>query len=160
MKNSLLVKFRDLMKYEKLGVQIDPSYTNQIKNDIKIRFGTYEKAAKKAGFSHRVIYEMQKRCIRVYNWNKLIILLELQIDDFEKHIIKIADKRTYNIRFPYEVSPLLIRLVSHIIGDGGYYGNNARWIQKDVQPIINVQKQNPPPLAEGFVKLVSRALGE
>ena len=141
MENEPVVRFHDLLKYEKLGVQVKLDYANQLRALVRTKFGSYKDASKFSTINHVSISKIERRCTRIYNWIKIFELLNLDLNEIEEHIIKVADKKIYDINFPYKVSPLLIRLAAHIIGDGGFYNNSGRWIQKDVEPIVNLQKQ-------------------
>lgn len=137
----LVVKLRDLLKYERLGIKVEKEYAQYIKKLIRSKFGSQKHAALLNGLNHVTIGRIEWKNTRVYHWKKILIFLDIDINEFEKHVVSIANWRKYNIKFPYYVSPLLIRLVAHTIGDGGFYDGTAVWVQKNVAPIINLQKQ-------------------
>lgn len=139
--SNLIVKLQDLLVYEGLGIKIGKEYAQYIKKLIRSKFGSQKRAALLNGLNHVTIGRIEWKSTRIYHWKKILNLLDIDLNEFEKHVVGIADWKIYNIKFPYSVSPLLIRLVAHTIGDGGFYLHNAQWIQKKVAPIINLQKQ-------------------
>jgi len=136
----LKVRLRDLSNYSYLGIKVDRELANDIKNKLKLKFSSIEKASQLIDVSGFTIREIEKRNIRLYTWNKILESLDMSLDDIESHVVSVCDKIIYNIRFPYKITPLHMRLLSHIIGDGNYSEGSAYWIQKDVEPIIQLQK--------------------
>lgn len=136
-----IVKFQDLLKYELLGVRVEKEYAQKIKKLIQSKFGSFKHASKLAGLNHVTISRIERMGTRLYNWKKILNLLDINLNEIEKHIVGVSYKNIYKIKFPYSISPLLIRLAAHTIGDGGFYIHNARWVQKNVDPIIDLQKQ-------------------
>jgi len=135
-----IVKLQDLFKYKKLGIKVERDYAQCIQTLLLNKCGNFKRAALYSGVNHATLREIQKRNVRVFNWKKILSLLDIHPNEIEKYVVHISDRKNYHIRFPYSVSPLLIRLAAHTIGDGGYYGG-ARWIQKDTDPIIDLQRQ-------------------
>ena len=66
--------------------------------------------------------------------------MNLSLNDLENEVISVASWDIYNIKFPYELTPLHFRIVAHIIGAGCNSGGSACWIQKDAAPLLKLQK--------------------
>ena len=136
-----IIKLEDLFDYSHLGIKVNKEYAEKIRKEIRSKFGSFKKAAQLTGVNHVTISKIERRCTRLYIWKKILNFLKIPLNDLESQTVEVADKYIYHIKFPYVVSPLLVRLVAHIIGDGGYYIYNARWTQKDVKPILDLQKE-------------------
>lgn len=82
----------------------------------------------------------EKSFIRIVNLLEILKNLQMSKYEIEKEIIGYKDtssKESFFIKFPYVLSPLHIRVVGVLIGDGHIHKttNLARWIQKDTTPL-------------------------
>jgi len=83
--------------------------------------------------------------IRIDNFLNLIKCLKISKTNIEKSIISYRDtssKDSFSINFPYYLSPLHMRVVGVLIGDGNIHKTThmMRWIQKDPTPLKNLMK--------------------
>lgn len=135
----LAVKLKDLLCYPNMGIGVEATYAREIKSILRSRFGSQKAAARYMGINEHTIADLEKRCKRFYILNKISQSLDISLDDLEPRVNRVCDHFIYHIRFPYKVSPLLIRLIAHLLGDGTYADGGARWIQKDAGPIVVLQ---------------------
>jgi len=138
--SNLTIKLENLIDYNHLGINVKIEYAEKIKRLIKSKFGSFAIAAKLLKMHPDRISMLGRRCTYLHSWKKILDLLELSLEDLEPNVTTVWDRYFYNIKFPLKLTPLYFRLVAHLIGDGCYKGNSAVWIQKDVEPIIKLQR--------------------
>ena len=138
--SNLIVKLENLIDYSRLGINVKSEYAEKIKRLIKSKFGSFTKAAELLEMHPDRISMLGRRCTRLQSWKKILDLLELPLEDLEHNVITVWDRYFYDVKFPLNITPLYFRLVAHLIGDGCYKGNSAIWIQKNVEPIIKLQR--------------------
>ena len=83
--------------------------------------------------------------IRIDNFLNLIGSLKISKSNIEKNIISYRDtssKDPFFINFPYYLSPLHMRVVGVLVGDGNIHKTThmMRWIQKDPTPLKNLME--------------------
>ena len=83
--------------------------------------------------------------MKIKNLLNLIKCLKISKIDIEKNIIAYRDtssKDPFFLNFPYYLSPLHMRVVGVLVGDGNVHKTNhmMRWIQKDPVPLKNLMK--------------------
>lgn len=140
-KEKLNVRLNDLSGELQFGVNVREECAEKIKGLLKVRFGTFTNVGRLIDVHPSCIGLLGKRCTQISNWKKILELLDLPLDFIEDHISMVFERYEYRVAFPMRISPLHLRLVSHIVGDGCYNGHSAVWVQKDVTPIIELQKK-------------------
>lgn len=78
--------------------------------------------------------------IRIKNFVEILNVLKISLKFAEKYISFYRDtcsKEPFKIKFPYYFTPIDMRIISVLFGDGNVHKENnlARWIQKDVAPL-------------------------
>lgn len=115
------------IKGTELSVVMDKIFMRKMRERaIEIR---YAKVAKKVGISKRGLRQIFfKASGRLHNFLKIAKALKIDPRVLEKKINQIGSrKRKYNITFPLELTPLHLRPVAHLIGDGSY--SSSQWNQ-------------------------------
>jgi len=141
MTENLEVNIEDLAQFSYLGIGVNKEFGNEIKNKLKKKFGSITTVSRIVAIPTFTINQIGRRNTRQYIWIKILKLLKLSLKDLEPNITSICDKFIYHIKFPHKVTPLHIRLISHILGDGCYCQGSSYWIQKNVEPLILLEKK-------------------
>jgi hypothetical protein len=126
-------------------VNIDIKTKSLIFEKILRRFSINE-FAKKTGITNVSIGHFLKSkdsFMRISNLLSILNILKIPKKDVEIRILNYRDsssKHPFPIKFPYYISPLDIRVVGVLIGDGNIHMSTGvmRWIQKDVSPLKNL----------------------
>jgi len=141
MARSLEIHIKDLAQFSYLGIGVNKEFGDEIKDKLKRKFGSIATVSKLAAIPTFTISQIGRRNTRQYIWIKILKLLKLSLEDLEPNIVSICDKFVYHIKFPHDITPLHIRLISHILGDGCYCQGSSYWIQKNVEPLIALEKR-------------------
>jgi len=118
-------------------IKIKKELRDQIREGLKKKYGSLHKAEIALGLSdyyHRKLHETFTRKDILF---RLIKESNIPKNKAERDIIEWKDtvsQKSYPISFPSKISPLHIRIISHLIGDGTI-GSNYTWCQKDVTPL-------------------------
>lgn len=106
-------------------------------------------------FSKKLKVSNVSLCNFLYNKNSFVrtsnlmeIIKNLNVSKYlvEEKIIGYKDtssKKPFLINFPYHLSPIDIRIVGVLVGDGNIHKTNGaiRWIQKDTTPLLKLLKK-------------------
>jgi hypothetical protein len=81
--------------------------------------------------------------MRIQNLIQITKKRGIPLEEIEERIISFRDtnsKKSFNLRFPYSITPVDIRITGAIFGDGNIHKTNnlARWIQKDTTPMASL----------------------
>lgn len=138
MKPKLNINFWNLSGYININLQSKQLIFNLIKKKSSIN--KFSKKLKISGVSLINFLKNKDSFIRINNFLEIIKKLNLSKSNLEKEIIGYRDtnsKDFFQIKFPFKLSPLHVRIVGSLIGDGHVHKTNnlLRWIQKDVTPM-------------------------
>lgn len=124
--NKLIVHAWEINDIESIVV-MDKTFMKNLKHKA-ISVG-YSKVAKKIGITKDGLRHIfYKSSTRLTTMLKIAEELDIELEVLERNIVKFGSrKRKYNIRFPLELTPLHLRVVSHLIGDGTY--SSSQWNQ-------------------------------
>lgn len=138
--SNLFVNLENLIVYNHIGINVEKEYAEKIKKLIKSNFGSFTRAANLLKMHPDRISMLGRRCTHLHSWKRILDLLKLPLEDLEPHVTTVWDRYFYSINFPMKLTPLYFRLVAHLVGDGCYKGNSAIWIQKNAEPVIELQR--------------------
>ncbi len=132
------INFWDIQGY----INVNPNFKKQIKQKILSRT-SINKFATKTNTTSMSLYlflNNENNFIRIRNLIRILDLLKIPKSLAEKNIIFYRDtssKEAFKISFPYHFSPIDMRIIGLLFGDGNIHKKNgmARWIQKDTTPL-------------------------
>jgi len=122
-------------------VNIDKKFKDTIKNQLLLKYGSYEKTSlivgKATGVTISYFLRNKESFMRISNLFRLTNSLDISSNVVETHIIAYRDHNaqpSFYISFPYKFNPLVLRIIAHIPGDGNIRKDGmARWIQNDTK---------------------------
>ena len=123
--------------------KVDLYLRDLIRKKLIEKYGSLHKAEialKLSDYYHRKLHQTFRRKDILF---RLVDEAEINKNEAEEHIQEWIDTKPhkpYFIQFPIEINPIIIRIISHIIGDGTL-GSNFTWTQKDVTPLENLEKR-------------------
>lgn len=128
-------------------VKVDKDLRDIVRHNLRIKYGSLYKAEntlKLADYHHRLLHKRFKRIDILF---KITDCADIPRGEAEKHIYRFidhpCDKEGYNIKFPIKITPLHIRIASHVIGDGCAYKNGKctifSWTQNNTQPLKSLE---------------------
>lgn len=129
-------------------VKLDKKFTDEIIKNLYDKYGSLNKARLSLNLSSHYtnknnLYKSYKKSNILF---KLIDIAKLPRSTAEKHIISWKDSKRdlpkggYKIKFPITISPIHIRIISHLIGDGNI-SRPSTWMQNNVEPLEKLQKK-------------------
>jgi len=132
MKNLKSVNIFDLDVYIENNEQITKLFSNEL-NDKNF---SIRGLSRKTGLSHTTISLFLKgKSMKSRNLEKIVEILKIDKTQFGKLSLTIHSDpyklRKYNMTFPIKLTPLHIRLVSHLLGDSSLEKYGCRWYQQD-----------------------------
>lgn len=109
----------------------------------KFSINKFSRKLKVSGVSLAYFLKNKDSFIRIGNLLEIISKLKISRHSIEKNIIAYRDtssKEAFSIKFPYFLSPIDVRIVGVLIGDGNINKctNLMRWVQKDPTPLKNL----------------------
>ncbi len=130
-------------------VNIDKKFKDIIKDFLLMKYGSYQKSSfvisKITGTSISNFLRNKESFIRISNLLRLTNAINIPKDIVEKQIIAYRDHNSqppYYISFPYKFTPLVLRIIAHIPGDGNIRKDGlSRWVQKDTKPMQDLLKK-------------------
>jgi len=137
------INFWNLQGY----VNVNPNFKKQIKQKI-LSESSINKFSTRTNMTSMSLYlflNKEDTFIRIRNLIQILDLLKISKDLAEKNILFYRDtsgKKPFKINFPYNFSPIDMRVVGVLFGDGNVHKENkmARWIQEDVTPLKDLLK--------------------
>lgn len=112
------------------------------------KFGSFQNTARNigniTGVTISVFLRNEAVFMRIYHLFRLTDSIDIPKSEVEKHIDSFKDYvngTIFNANFPIKFTPLLLRVIAHMVGDGSTSSNMLRWIQLDVSPLQNLIKQ-------------------
>lgn len=130
--------------YELRGfVRVDRQIRDLIRKGLKKKYGALYKAEEFLKFSESQHRTLDKRFVSTRVLFRLAKYAKISFLKVKKHISKWSDspyqKHVYDVKFPIKMTPLHIRIASHVIGDGSAsrHGKYIQytWTQKRVKPM-------------------------
>ena len=125
-------------------VRLSDPLAQKLKAMVKSE-SSYKEFARQIGISPHTIRLIDKKYTKISLLFRIINALELSPYMVEAKIASYIGSTNNELTrytpspFPMKITPLHIRLVSHIIGDGTI-GRAAEWCQKDVSPLAQLQE--------------------
>ena len=123
-------------------VNLDKKFKDEIRKKILLYSPVYKFAEKVGITSVHLGYFLNNRdsLISIKYLIKILKALKISFRGAEKQIISYRDangKIIYKIKFPYYFTPVDMRIIGVLIGDGNIHSNNKmlRWIQNDISPL-------------------------
>ena len=139
-------------------VKLSKNNANSLEKIIKRKYSSFSKFSNDCKVDRRTICRGCQRegsgFIKISNLFKFTDFLKLRSNSVEKHIEFYKDSkagaygRTYRLDFPFMITPKVIRLVSHIVGDGSVYKDCIRYSQNDASYIKKLSEDVVKPLTE------------
>lgn len=126
-------------------VRLEKKFAKEIEKLILSNF-SFSEFSREVGMTRNKIYAICRRSNKenafanVRDLCKVTDTLGVDRKEVEEQIELIKDGKssyTYKVNFPLHISPLHMRIVSHIVGDGSY-SNAARWKQNNPTPMIKL----------------------
>ena len=106
-------------------VNVDKNFKDDIKDCLLMKYGSYQKASIDigiiTGMSISYFLRNEDAFIRISNLFRFTNNLDFPKDIVETQIKAYKDHNaqpSYYISFPYEITPLVLRIIAHIPGDG------------------------------------------
>lgn len=126
MKNELLIHIWEISGIE-LIVAMDKNFMLALRKKA-IKLG-YSRLARKIEINEdwlrHIFYQSSTRLTTML---KIAKELNVNLEKLERNIVKLGGrKRKYDVRFPLKLTPLHLRVVAHLIGDGTY--SSSQWNQ-------------------------------
>ncbi|HLC58578.1 MAG TPA: hypothetical protein VJI68_01840 [Candidatus Nanoarchaeia archaeon] len=125
-------------------VNLDSAITAKIRKLIFINYRSFNLAQQKIGISRKTLSSIcQGNFTNVANIFKIKNFFALNNNYVERHIEYFRDSktgaynRTYLNIFPVKISPIMIRIVTHLIGDGSVYPGRLWYGQKSELKYFN-----------------------
>lgn len=122
-------------------VNINKKFKDFIKNQLLLKYGSYQKTSlvigKITGVSISYFLRNEDSFMKLSNLFKLTNVLNIPNNVVEKNIVEYRDHNSQQpicIKFPYKINPLILRIIAHIPGDGNIRKDGmARWTQNDTK---------------------------
>ena len=123
-------------------VNLDRAFKDEIKEKILSDLPVYKFAKKVEITSVSIGYFLNKdnSFISIKHLVEILKILNIKLRTADRYIIDFKDsnsKKNYDIKFPYYFTPVDMRIVGVLVGDGNVGKKNKllRWIQKDINPL-------------------------
>jgi len=139
-------------------VKLSNNNANFLEKIIKRKYSSFSKFSNDCKVDRRTICRACQRegsgFIKISSLFKFTNFLKLRRNSIEKHIEFYKDSRvgaygrTYRLDFPFMITPKVIRLVSHIVGDGSVYKDCIKYSQNDASYIKKLSEDVVKPLSE------------
>lgn len=135
-------------------VNIKKKFKDTIKNYLFLKNKSYQKTSrmigKISGASISDFLRNKDSFMKISNFFRLTNSLEIPKNVVETKIISYRDHNAqpkFKICFPYQFSPIILRIISYIPGDGSIRKNGfARWTQKDTTQMQHLLKKLEIPI--------------
>ncbi len=139
-------------------VYLDRKFTNVYQHRIK-DFGV-TKLSKNLGLDYGTVANIYRRDkpIRINQLQKSCKMLHIDADFAERSIVAFTQnlKTKYYVKFPIKITPLSLRLVSMITGDGSMTDSSALWTQHKSRIIYGAKFLKE---CHGFNSLIRLSIG-
>jgi len=132
------VHYWNISGYIKIDLRTKIFILDKILENSSINMFSKKLSISGVGLTH--FLKNEDSFIRINNLLEIISKLRISKLDIEKNIVAYKDtsnKRAFSIKFPYFLSPLDVRIVGVLIGDGNINKTTGlmRWVQKDPTPL-------------------------
>jgi len=134
--SNLKIHFWNISGYVNINLETKKFLLEKILEKFSIN--KFSKKIRISGVALSSFLKNENSFIRINNLLNILSKLNISKKSVEGDIILYRDtssKEPFFIKFPYFLSPLDIRIMGVLIGDGNVHKDMIRWIQKDPTPL-------------------------